>query len=118
MTVMRNLLTEPIHLTVSEPIVPIAGQDVEFAPGGQAHVRMRLPSIVVQWSNSPCSSHLRNQPYTARPCGPPGGSAAMGRRCAGARRSRARPPHTASPAHCAVGLLAPAVAPPARRRAA
>src|SRR4029078_5603324 len=43
-------------------------------------------------SNSPCSSHLRNQPYTVRQCGPPGGSARHGppmRRCQAMARTTA-----------------------------
>ena len=41
---------------------------------------------------------------------------AMGRRCAGAKRWHARPAHKVWPARYAAGLLAPAIAPPARRR--
>src|SRR3954467_12236903 len=46
--------------------------------------RRRRATSPSKRSNSPCSCHLRNHPYTVRQCGPPSGSARHGppmRRC-------------------------------------
>src|SRR6476620_11766926 len=54
--------------------------------------RTRRATSASKRSNSPCASHLRNQPYTVRQCGPPGGSARHGpplRRCQAMPRTTA-----------------------------
>src|SRR3954466_6650782 len=54
--------------------------------------RRRRATSSSKRSNSPCSSHLRNQPYTVRQGGPPGGSARHGppmRKCHAIARTTA-----------------------------
>src|SRR6185369_13590788 len=76
-------------------------------PHQPASGRTALAPAICETNRTQCASaaHLAAAPATAR-------------RCAGAKRCHARPQHTALPARCAAGLLAPASAPPPRRRVA